>query len=52
MIPYYKVQHDGTIIEPGDLYFLVEKPYLDITYYRAEAESDHELDGYPDENEE
>lgn len=49
MVPYYKVQDDGTTVDPGDEYFLVEKPYLDLTHYRGEVELDHELDGYSDE---
>ena len=43
MVPYYRVQDDGTIVGPGDEYFLVEKPYIDVVSYRGETEADDEM---------
>jgi hypothetical protein len=48
MIPYYRVKDDGTIVDPGDEYFLVEKPYLDINHYR-DVEADNEVQAQSDD---
>jgi hypothetical protein len=52
MVPYYRVQDDGTIVDPGDEYFLVEKPYIDIVHFRGETEADDEIEGQLGEEEE
>jgi hypothetical protein len=48
MIPYYRVKDDGTMVDPGDEYFLVEKPYLDINHYR-DVEADNEVQAQSDD---
>ena len=52
MVPYYRVQEDGTILDPGNEYFLVEKPYIDITFYRGEVEADEETEERSDDEDE
>lgn len=45
MIPYFKViPQTGEINVPPTEHFLVEKPYLELTYFRHSVDSDSDSD--------
>jgi cephalosporin-C deacetylase-like acetyl esterase len=50
MIPYFRVINDGIQV-PETEHFLVEKPYLDVTYFRGEEDPDSETEGQEEREE-
>ncbi|KAJ7586876.1 hypothetical protein C8J56DRAFT_786989 [Mycena floridula] len=44
MVPNFKLLGNGDISKPHTEYFLVHKPYLDITTFRGEADEDDLID--------
>jgi hypothetical protein len=44
MVPFFKVTPDAKIVTPENQYFLVQKPYLEITTLRGEVEQNQDME--------